>query len=158
MNGIPLGVELIPAKFKKLNYENHFIGKWHGGFCHQNLTPTERGFDSFYGFYSGAVNYLTHESKYDAKGAALDYREVKDGKEKILKEKNGVYTTADFTERALEKIDNFDENGGNLLFVSYNAPHAPHIVPDYMTDAYSEDSLSRRRKNYLNVIHDMAKD
>lgn len=104
------------------------------------------------------MNYLTHESKYDAEGAALDYREVKDGRETILKEKNGVYTTADFTERALEKIDNFDKNGGNMLFVSYNAPHAPHIVPDYMADAYSEDSISRRRKNYLNVIHDMAKD
>ncbi|CBY38513.1 unnamed protein product, partial [Oikopleura dioica] len=122
VNGIPLGVELIPAKFKKLNYENHFIGKWHGGFCHQNLTPTERGFDSFYGFYSGAVNYLTHESKYDAKGAALDYREVKDGKEKILKEKNDHNIG-----RIYDKIR--DQNGvwerTVFLFVSDNGATAP---------------------------------
>ena len=159
VNGIPLGVELIPEKLKKLDYKNHFIGKWHGGFCHQNLTPTERGFDSFYGFYSGAVNYLTHESKFNAEEVALDYRKVENGTETILKDKNGVYTTADFTDQAIEKLDDFDAEGGNLLFVSYNAPHAPHIVPENMDDAYANETLlSRRRRNYLNVIYDMAKD
>lgn len=34
--------------------------RWHLGFCNWNYTPTYRGFDSFYGFYSGAEDYYTH--------------------------------------------------------------------------------------------------
>ena len=52
--GIPVNVPLMPEYFKKAGYTTHAIGKWHLGFCHQNYTPTYRGFDSFYGFYNGA--------------------------------------------------------------------------------------------------------
>ena len=56
--GIPANVPLMPDYFKKAGYATHAIGKWHLGFCHQNYTPTYRGFDSFYGFYNGAEVFL----------------------------------------------------------------------------------------------------
>ena len=52
--GIPANVPLMPQYFKDAGYTTHAVGKWHLGFCHQNYTPTYRGFDSFYGFYLGA--------------------------------------------------------------------------------------------------------
>ena len=56
--GIPVNVPLMPEYFKKAGYMTHAIGKWHLGFCHQNYTPTYRGFDSFYGFYNGAEVFV----------------------------------------------------------------------------------------------------
>ena len=52
--GIPVNVPLMPQYFKDAGYTTHAIGKWHLGHCHQNYTPTYRGFDSFYGFYLGS--------------------------------------------------------------------------------------------------------
>ena len=51
---------LLPATLRDLGYQTHMIGKWHLGFCSWSLTPTRRGFDSFYGFYSGANGYFNH--------------------------------------------------------------------------------------------------
>ena len=58
VTGIPVNVPLMPEYFKKAGYMTHAIGKWHLGFCHQNYTPTYRGFDSFYGFYNGAQVFV----------------------------------------------------------------------------------------------------
>ena len=37
------------------------VGKWHLGFYEWPYTPTYRGFDSFYGFYTGAEDHFNHE-------------------------------------------------------------------------------------------------
>ena len=52
--GLPTNVNIMPQYFQQAGYVNHAIGKWHLGFCHQNYTPTFRGFDTFYGFYLGS--------------------------------------------------------------------------------------------------------
>ena len=46
------GVPLIAEQLNASNYTSHYVGKWHGGFCSNKLTPTQRGFESFYGFYT----------------------------------------------------------------------------------------------------------
>ena len=37
-----------------------WCSRWHLGFCAYNYTPTERGFDSFFGYYTGAEDYYKH--------------------------------------------------------------------------------------------------
>lgn len=56
-----LGVEetLISNYLKDLGYSVHGSGKWHLGYCSWALTPTQRGFDSFYGYYNGHETYYT---------------------------------------------------------------------------------------------------
>ena len=34
--------------------------RWHLGFCKEECTPLERGFDEFYGFYQPLIDYYTH--------------------------------------------------------------------------------------------------
>ena len=52
--GLAANVNIMPQYFQQAGYTTHAIGKWHLGFCHQNYTPTYRGFDTFYGFYLGS--------------------------------------------------------------------------------------------------------
>ncbi|KAH6932272.1 hypothetical protein HPB50_004145 [Hyalomma asiaticum] len=57
---LPLGVKIMPEHFKDLGYETHLIGKWHIGYYSLKYTPTCRGFDTFFGFYIGGVDYYSH--------------------------------------------------------------------------------------------------
>lgn len=58
--GIPVTERLLPEYLKELGYETHLVGKWHVGKSRAHYLPTNRGFDTFYGFLDGAVDYYTY--------------------------------------------------------------------------------------------------
>eukprot|EP01084_Bolivina_argentea_P122552 217162_1 len=59
--GVPLYFDFLPKILKQESaYKTHAFGKWHMGYYQVEYTPTYRGFDSFYGFYSGCDNYVNH--------------------------------------------------------------------------------------------------
>ncbi|KAL1421917.1 hypothetical protein MTO96_022626 [Rhipicephalus appendiculatus] len=60
--GLPLNLKIMPEHFKDLGYEVHLIGKWHLGFFKTEYTPPRRGFDTFYGYYTGRADYYDHTS------------------------------------------------------------------------------------------------
>ena len=63
------------------------IGKWHLGFYNWDSTPTYRGFDTFYGFYSGAEDHYTHVQDH--------YLDLRDNEE-IVRDLNGTYSVNAF--------------------------------------------------------------
>ena len=50
---VPLKYEFFPQLLQRAGYKTHMVGKWHLGFCNYNMTPTHRGFHTFYGMYNG---------------------------------------------------------------------------------------------------------
>ena len=59
---LPLNETTLAQRLKSAGYATHAVGKWHLGFRSWNCTPTQRGFDSFFGFYAGSQDYYNHES------------------------------------------------------------------------------------------------
>ena len=49
----------IASLMKAGGYKTALIGKWHLGFLPQH-SPVKNGFDYFYGFHSGAADYISH--------------------------------------------------------------------------------------------------
>ena len=64
----------------------HFL-RWHLGYCKKEYLPTNRGFDTFYGFWNGGEGYY---SKMIAKG--FDFH---DGDQSLIDDEKAktVYST-----------------------------------------------------------------
>mmetsp|Transcript_9924 Transcript_9924/g.22798 ORF Transcript_9924/g.22798 Transcript_9924/m.22798 type:complete len:439 (-) Transcript_9924:21-1337(-) len=54
---LPLEESTVAEELKRYGYRTALIGKWHMGFQAWPYTPTHRGFDTFYGYYGGHVDY-----------------------------------------------------------------------------------------------------
>ena len=95
---MPLNQTTIANELKKGGYATHCVGKWDLGMFKWEYTPTYRGFDSFYGYYSAAEDYFNHSLV--RKHSALDSR----NNTEPVKDKNGVYSTNLFTEAIEQAI------------------------------------------------------
>ena len=52
--------KILPQYLKDLGYVTHMVGKWHLGYYKEKYIPTRRGFDTFLGYYNGALSYYDH--------------------------------------------------------------------------------------------------
>lgn len=116
--GLPLELKIMPQHFKDLGYQVNMIGKWHLGFFQTPYTPPKRGFDSFFGYYTGENDYYNHTTGTDHIG--LDFR---DNATPVFNE-TGHYSTDLFTERFDYLVANRDKSKPFFCYFSYQAVHA----------------------------------
>merc|ERR1719410_2925103 len=57
---IPFDTPTMAELMKSAGYDTHGLGKWHLGYAAWNMTPIERGFDSYFGFFQGEQFYYNH--------------------------------------------------------------------------------------------------
>lgn len=126
--GITKATPTLPAKLKSAGYTTSLIGKWHLG----NQNPASSvGFDHFYGFMGGEVDYLKHT---DMRGKP-DWQ--RDGKQV---EESG-YTTYLFADEASKQIRNRDKAKPFYLQVAFNAPHVELAAPEDLVAKHKSDGL-----------------
>lgn len=107
----------LPALLKKNGYATGLIGKWHLGFKPE-FGPNVHGFDEFFGFLSGAVDYYTHRR---GNGTADLY-------ENTTPIEVSAYLTDEITQRAVGFVDRHS-TAPFFLEVAYNAVHWPFQPP-----------------------------
>jgi arylsulfatase A-like enzyme len=116
--GLPATGRSLPQLMKDGGYATGLVGKWHLGY-RPEFQPNAHGFDYFFGFLSGLVDYYQHT---DQTGSHDLYENGKpvhvDG-----------YMTDLITERSMKFIE---QNATRPFFleVAYNAAHWPFQVPD----------------------------
>lgn len=132
---------IAPKFFNDAGYSTNLIGKWHLGQRFVNATPNARGYNYFFGFLSGAVDYYerdigllcgteensfntlfsdncTYINGYDLQENGVPYFEQE------------TYMTTLLANKAVERIHSHDRRKPLLLQFHLNAPHTPLQVND----------------------------
>ncbi|XP_067656524.1 arylsulfatase J-like isoform X2 [Haliotis asinina] len=142
-NALPLGSATIADKMKDAGYSTYAVGKWHLGFYKNAYLPTNRGFDSFYGYLTGKENYYTH-SHCDFFNTSICGHDLRDNTKSVFTE-NGHYSTHLFTEKAIDIIQKHDKAKPFFLYLAYQSTHIPLQVPSQYMDQYSHINDTKRR-------------
>ena len=119
------------------------IGKWHLGLVTTDYWPNARGFDYFYGFLGGWIDFYTH-----VYGGGLDWQ--RNGES--LREEG--HATDLMTADALRVVQSRDPNRPFFLYLSYNAPHSPlQYTPS--DSGLNDDVEAGDRKVYAEMVTQM---
>lgn len=123
--GLPPEVPTLPSLLRASGYQTALIGKWHLGRL-PDYGPLKSGYDHFWGFREGSVDYFTHDSF----GGRPD---LWDGEVPI--ETTG-YATELLGEKCAEMITHM-HSAGRAFFISlhFTAPHWPWEGPNDEAEA-----------------------
>ena len=145
--GLPAAGYSLPQLLKNNGYATGLIGKWHLGYEPQ-FSPNAHGFDEFFGFKSGFIDYYQHTDG--------------DGESDLFENDSPVhvdgYMTDLITERSIKFIDDHAA-APFFLEVTYNAAHWPFQVPDHPSVARDhgrfvqpEENDSATRQDYIAIL------
>lgn len=115
--------KLMSNYFKEAGYTTHLVGKWHLGYFQEKYTPTHRGFDNFYGYYNGFVDYYNYTYIEIAGNFAPGY-DFRRNMEVNYDDKPGSYLTDLFTDEAVKVIKSHKKKEPFFMMINHLAPHA----------------------------------
>jgi len=148
-------VKLLPAKLGDVGYATHMVGKWHLGFCGKECTPIGRGFDTFYGFYHGAVDHYSRKTVFDSQSVSYDWHDITAKDPKSWGPDNGkarddtYYANDLLTERAVDIIKAADPEVPMFLYYSSPLIHTPMEVDESYLDEVPLDAGSKKRRTFI---------
>ncbi|KAH8071565.1 sulfuric ester hydrolase [Aureococcus anophagefferens] len=147
-------------KLKDAGYGTVFVGKWHLGFHQAAYTPSQRGFDEFFGILTGGGDHVAHASTesfamrgpdYKSKITTMTGSNLWHNGRPVGEDEEGVrdtHSTHLYTAKSRAYVAKYAEMADVPLFltVSYQAVHAPIQVPDEYVDgsAYANGCESLR--------------
>jgi arylsulfatase A-like enzyme len=123
LRGLAPSPHSLPALLKTRGYATGLVGKWHLGFTAPRL-PNAHGFDSFWGFLSGAVDFYSHARRNGVPDLFRNAAPVSED----------AYLTDAISRHAVEFLETH-RSRPFFLDVSYNAPHWPFQPPDLPQEA-----------------------
>lgn len=107
----------LPRYLKDAGYVTGLIGKWHLGWKPE-FHPNRHGFDEFFGFLSGAVDYYSHQNEAGAHDLFENDKPVQ----------TKTYLTDEITNRSIAFIERHAKEPF-FLDIAYNATHWPFEPP-----------------------------
>ena len=150
--GLPPQHPTLPSLLKKAGYSTTLIGKWHLGWL-PDYSPLKSGYDHFWGFRGGALDYFTHKD-----GAANEGEDdLWDDDAKIHQ---AGYLTDLLGSKGIEVIHNYAKQP-HPFFISlhFNAPHWPWEGPEDEAESRRIKSLvdfdGGTQKTYAAIVRQM---
>ena len=147
VRGLRVNGRSLPQLLKNSGYATALIGKWHLG-LRPEFSPRAHGFDYFFGFKSGYVDYYQHT---DGTGRP-------DWFENDTEVATPGYSTDLFTDRSLRFIQEHREQPF-FVELAYNAAHWPYQPPGHPSTARDNgrhlmpyDSATSTRADYVAIM------
>jgi arylsulfatase A-like enzyme len=148
--GLPPTHPTLPSMLKKAGYGTTLVGKWHLGLL-PKFGPLQSGYDHFYGFRGGAVDYYTHSSQ---------------NKDDLWDDDVQVHQMGYLTDmlgsRAVDVVNGYAKSGRPFLMsLHFNAPHWPWEAPGDQAESNRLGSANLRdfdggtQKTYQRMIQEM---
>jgi len=138
----------MPQFFKDVGYKTSLIGKWHLGFYQKQYVPTERGYDSFFGYLGPYISYYDYSLEMFDRTYAKGYDMRRNLT--VARDFDPIYVTDLFTNEAVKVIKNHDKKAPLFLTLNHLAPHAgnedkPMEAPEEEINKFSHIGNTKRR-------------
>lgn len=146
-NGQPLRAseQTIASALKPAGYATALIGKWHLG-ATPETDPNAHGFDRFFGFHSGCIDYFSHRY-YWGEPRTVNYHDLWRDRTEIFED--GQYTTDLFAREAAAFVRERRQDPF-FLYMPFNAPHYPMHAPARYRERFA--GLDPERRTYAAMI------
>lgn len=141
-HGLTPAYPSLPKMLATAGYETVLLGKWHLG-CQPQHSPTKNGFDYFFGFRAGAVDYISYKDG--------------GGRHDLYENDTPVYPKGYLTDLIADKAVAFLEGSHKkpfFLSVNFNAPHWPWQKPG---DSPYPDGANFREGGSADTYREMMK-
>ncbi len=142
---LPMEERTIASLLRDHGYATGLTGKWHLGDQH-NSSPNQHGFDSFFGFHSGCVDYYSHRY-YWGEPRRPNYHDLWRNGEEVFAD--GEYLTTRLASEAAKFIRD-NQAKPFFLFLTFNAPHYPMHAPAGYMRRFA--NLPPERRTYAAMI------
>lgn len=127
----------LASALKSRGYRTGIFGKWHLG-ASDHYDPLHYGFDEFFGFRAGCVDYYSHIYYWGEHNPIHDLWQDTD---EVWR--NGEYLTTVIGDRAAEFIRR-SRDDRFFCYVPFNAPHYPMHAPEEYINRYAHLPEERR--------------
>lgn len=149
-----LNFTLLPEHLRHAGYDTHLVGKWHLGQNEVAALPTSRGFDTAYGYWTGAEDHYNHQAP-QANGS-YDFA---DGLRTCF-EANGTYGSDLFTRRAVRIISGYTPSSARafFLYLAHQNVHWPLQAPAPYLARFARTTGGDRRRQAVAAMASVLDD
>lgn len=142
---LPVSEKTIPSLLKSAGYATALAGKWHLGNTPETV-PNARGFDYFYGFHSGCVDYFSHRY-YWGDPKTVNYHDLWRNRQEIFED--GQYLTQRIAQESVGFIE-AHRSQPFFLYAAFNAVHYPMHAPRQYVERFP--NLPPERQMYAAML------
>ena len=135
----------IATLLKPAGYSTALTGKWHLG-AEPPSDPNSHGFDYYYGFHSGCVDYYSHRV-YWGEPRTVNYHDLWRNREEIFE--NGQYLTERIADEAVGFVER-QKAQPFFLYTALNAVHYPMHAPGKYVERFP--GLDPERQMYAAML------
>ena len=146
VRGLKAGERTLASELKKAGYQTAAVGKWHLGSSPESR-PMAQGFDSFFGFYSGWIDYYSH--RYYTLGGDPLFHDLWRNDAEVFEEP--AYQTELLGKEAAAFIGTQNAGRPFFLYLAFGAPHYPMMAPQKYLDRFPA-TMDRDRRVHLAMI------
>jgi len=144
--GLKAGEATLATELRKLGYRTGAIGKWHLGSTPESR-PLAQGFDEFFGYYSGWIDYYSH--RFYTLGGQPVYHDLWRGEKEVWRDNEYMTEVLGREARAFLRRQNREKPF--FLYLTFGAPHYPMMAPQRYVDRFPE-TMDRDRRMHAAMI------
>ena len=161
--GLPKSTPTLATILKSEGYNTSMVGKWHLG-LEENSRPHSHGFENWFGFLAGNVDYYSHIYYYGANmqdktvGLVNPTHDLWENNKEVWMD--GEYFTEIIADKCIEYLRKMNKNDKPFfLYVPFNAPHYPMHAPKKYMDRFAHLPWDRQvMAAMISAVDDAVKD